>query len=526
MGAIFKLEHANIMAYATSRSSGAPRVLRRHLHEYLEVLAYNPREYLVPERGFDRWPEEVAETARKALTLLEEVRSSDDIGVVSPAAVERVLDELRSEFSAYSIYALAVGADSRLRDEAQKLARRPMYGQMLVLIPIYDRSDRNFETLDPVPVFSRAIHSAPDWPGFLFWTSTGVSAFAPLDRFEELAAELEAAQDGAPRSRRLRPFPFPFPLPAAYDDVLRRWSSKRPTYRRLLHLSDLHFGTDHALQNQALLDGELREVVRTVDRVVITGDLFDSPRPSYATLFTNFRNNITHLARGREPIVIPGNHDQRMLGNVGRDFEQIASIGARKVVVDDDSEMIFACFNSSERGSFARGKIPTSQFRQLGGEYRTLTAARNELKRYLPIVLVHHHPFSFDVTPETWVQRALAAIGLREEKFLEMVNAGDLHQWCIDWDIRTILHGHKHKARYIEREVVGSDSRRALLTAIGCGSSLGAEGSPVSYNLLEWDATAQRWIASIFQSVNGGAFRETVAAISADAPVRSVDKGR
>jgi hypothetical protein len=191
-------------------------------------------------------------------------------------------------------------------------------------------------------------------------------------------------------------------------------------------------------------------------------------------------------------------------------------MGSRRVVVDDDSEMIFVGFNSSERGSFARGKIPVSQFRSLGGEYRTQLAARPELKRYLPLVLVHHHPFSFDVAPETWVQKALRMFGLREESFLEMVNASDLHTWCADWDIRTILHGHKHKARYVERSVRRSDQTEVNLTAIGCGSSLGAEGSPVSYNVLDWEPSIQRWVASIYESVNGGAFRERLATVSPD----------
>jgi hypothetical protein len=65
----------------------------------------------------------------------------------------------------------------------------------------------------------------------------------------------------------------------------------------------------------------------------------------------------------------------------------------------------------------------------------------------------------------------------------------------------------------MEREVTRSTDR-INLTAIGCGSSLGAEGVPVSYNMLEWDPKTQRWIVSFLESVNGGAFRETVAAVS------------
>lgn len=158
------------------------------------------------------------------------------------------------------------------------------------------------------------------------------------------------------------------------------------------------------------------------------------------------------------------------------------------------------------------GKIPSAQFKALGAEYQTLLTANEALKRYLPLVLVHHHPFSFDVAPETWVQKALRMFGLREETFLEMVNASDLHTWCADWDIRTILHGHKHKA--LERSVQRSDKKEVSLTAIGCGSSLGAEGYPVSYNVLEWVPSSQRWVASIYESVNGGRFLERLATVS------------
>lgn len=509
MGAIFKLEHANIMAYVTSRSYAPPRVLRQHLGEFLDVLSYEAKRYLIPERGFEPWPAEMAAIAREAASRLRENHSPDERPVVPPPLLGHLLEKLRNEFAAYPLYALAVGSGDGVKDIARELASAPMHGQLLVLIPENGVTERNFEVLDPVPAFSTALHAAPDWPGFVFWTQTGASAFAKVHEADELVHRLRDAQYEA-RPRR----PFPFPTNSGFDYVLQEWSKRNPRkYRRLLHLSDLHFGTEDATENQAILDAELSEIVQNVDRVVITGDLFDTPSKNYATLFTNFKNNITRLAGGREPIAITGNHDQRMIGLFGEDYKQIALIGSQKIVVDDQCKMIFICFNSSEKGSFARGRITESQFRQLGGEYRTLTASRPEVKCYLPIVLVHHHPFSFEVPPETLVQKALKAIGLGDEKLLVLANSEELHHWCMDWNVKTILHGHKHKARYVERLVMRA-SDHAVLTAIGCGSSLGAEGSPVSYNMLEWEPNSQRWIASFFESINGGAFRETVAAVS------------
>jgi len=44
------------------------------------------------------------------------------------------------------------------------------------------------------------------------------------------------------------------------------------------------------------------------------------------------------------------------------------------------------------------------------------------------------------------------------------------------------------------------------VTAIGCGTSLGAEGFPVSYNIVHWNDQRRQWMARFFESKNGGPF--------------------
>ena len=518
MGARFELRHANLMAYVTSRSFGAPRTARGDLHDFLFALKYEPQRFLIPERGFEPWPEYISEIASEALAKMEQSNQTGQDEIVSGGAVERLLEELRSELSDYSVFALAVGESSELRHIAERLAQEPLYGELLVLIPDYHESSRNFEVLDPIPAFSVALHSAAEWPGMAFWTPNGTSAFVPLGKLEGIGSELQRAAEGRhfrdERGRRRR-HRFGFGEgPRMFDSLIRSWSERGgPRNRRLLHLSDLHFGTRHATENQPLLDAELREVVKSVDRVVITGDLMDSPSEEYFNRFAAFRNSISHLSNGVEPLSITGNHDQRMKGIFGKNYEQVANLKSTGVEVDESAEMSFILLNSSVDGAIARGAVTTNQLKRVGAEYRTLTAARPEIKSYLPVVLVHHHPFSFDLPPETFVQRALKAVGLREESMLELVDAEDLHRWCLDWGFSTILHGHKHKARYVTK-LIERDGRKMALTSIGCGSSLGAEGSPVSYNLIEWNSERQRWIASFFESVNGGAFKETVTSVS------------
>lgn len=508
------------MAYLTSRSFAAPRVPRQDLEEFLDVFIDNPEQYLIPERGFEPWPKQVAEIARRARARLDgssynsNIPSERQIGeqnVVNGRVVEDLLSELRSEFSYYPLYALAVGQGDGLREKAESLARLRLYGNLLVLIPEQFYGERNFNVIDPVPSFSVGLHAASQWPGFVFWTLNGASCFCQFDAVDKFVSVLQSViDDGNERRHPWRGF-------RNLDAIIETWeewgSSWGTESRRLLHLSDLHFGTKYATENQPFLNAELRDVVKKVDRVVITGDLFDTPDKHFATEFTTFRDNITYLSGGTEPISITGNHDQRMRGIWGKDYEQVARIGPSRVEVDDKAKMIFICFNSSEGGRLARGEISASQFRSIGAEYRNLLAARSELKLYLPIVLVHHHPFSFEAEPEGWLERAMNKIRFSLEPTLVLKNPEKLYEWCVDWDIKTILHGHKHKARYVEREVSHA-GKNMLLTAIGCGSSLGAEDSPVSYNLLEWEPTKQKWVASFHESTNGGAFRELAVSIS------------
>lgn len=515
MGARFELRHANLMAYVTSRSYGPPRSHRGDLWDFLFALRYQARDFLIPERGFEPWPEYVSEIAGRAIQKLEEdVHAKSE--VVSGAAVGRVLEDLRMELSDYSLFALAVGSSHEIREAAERLARKPLDGELLVLIPDFREQDSNFEVLDPIPAFSVALHAASDWPGIAFWTPNGSSAFVPIRAFYDLFGDLEDALHADfdhPRRYRRHAFSRAGGI-GTFDRLVKSWAIKHtPNSRRLLHLSDLHFGTRHATENQPLLDAELSEVVKSVQRVVITGDLIDSPKEDYFQRFSAFKGSLTRLSGGKEPISITGNHDQRVKGIIGDSYKQVANLKSSGVELDENAEMVFIMLNSSIDGSFARGKITSAQFKRVATEYRSLTASREDVKRFLPVVLVHHHPFSFELPPETFLQRALSSIGVREEALLELEDAADLHRWCLDWGFPTILHGHKHKRRYLSRPIT-YDGRTQELTAIGCGSSLGAEGSPVSYNLLEWNSERGRWVASFFESVNGGAFREVGLSVS------------
>jgi predicted phosphodiesterase len=420
------------------------------------------------------------------------------------------------ELSDYSLFALAIGRTRDIQKAAERLSREPLHGELLVLIPHFREQKSNFEVLDPIPAFSVALHAASDWPGMAFWTPNGSSAFVPIRALDELVPDLHEALRGHfdhPRRYRRHRLPGMGGF-RTFDRLVKSWADRyTPSSRRLLHLSDLHFGTRDATENQQLLDAELSEVVKSAQRVVITGDLLNSPNEGYFQQFSVFKGSLTRLSGGKEPISITGNHDQRWKGILGSDYKQVANLKSSGVELDQDAEMAFLMLNSSIKGQLARGQITPAQFKRVAAEFRSLTAARSDVKRFLPVVLVHHHPFSFNLPAETFLQRALSRIGVREEALLELKDAAELHRWCLDWGFPTILHGHKHKRRYVSKPITHG-GRTIELTAIGCGSSLGAEGSPISYNLLEWNPERGRWVASFFESVNGGAFVEVGLSVS------------
>ena len=55
----------------------------------------------------------------------------------------------------------------------------------------------------------------------------------------------------------------------------------------------------------------------------------------------------------------------------------------------------------------------------------------SELKSYLPIVLVHHHPFSFEAEPEGWLESVMNRIGFSLEPTLVLKNPEKLYEGYI-----------------------------------------------------------------------------------------------
>jgi hypothetical protein len=141
---------------------------------------------------------------------------------------------------------------------------------------------------------------------------------------------------------------------------------------------------------------------------------------------------------------------------------------------------------------------------------------------YLKIALVHHHPYPYPASREAPILDPRSWIG--REEFMQMEDATEFLTWCSSRDIRLVLHGHKHIPRLIHDLVAEGDwqgAERRRLTTVGCGSSLGANGRELSYNIIEWQPESRSWNVDFrVAPADGRNFRS--AAIESQAATLSV----
>ena len=186
--------------------------------------------------------------------------------------------------------------------------------------------------------------------------------------------------------------------------------------KRLVHLSDLHFG-----RVSPALEGPLIEAVTGIapDLVVISGDLTQRARDS------QFRAARGFLDRLPAPwLAVPGNHDTPLDNIAARMFRPFD--GYRTHICEDlepvheDEDMVVAGVNTVNRFSWQRGKVGSGRLARLESR---LQGAGNRLK-----VAVLHHPLEHGPGTDKRLMRGagrtLAALG---RTGADVVLSGHLH---------------------------------------------------------------------------------------------------
>lgn len=348
--------------------------------------------------------------------------------------------------------------------------------------------------IDPTPPVLVASQELDAWPGIVLWSPTGHCALIPMSALLEVLNELREIGDAAPHQQ-------PVEMLRRYDQALvARGTPQRSP--KLLQLSDLHFGTREAAACHVLLSNHLDRVVKKVGRVVITGDLMETPKPDNLSEFDAFVSRIAIISRDN-PIVIPGNHDEReTYGSFGRSLEQVVRLDRQAVAVDHQLRCVFLGFDSTLDARLAEGFVSEEQTRRVAGQLELEISRSPEVEGYLCVALVHHHPLKLEAAKDE---------GFREyfeeyfkEKVLGMREGKRFLRWCAKRGAMLVLHGHKHRPRRRDAWVsIGSSELRKVMV-VGCGTSLGVRERPLGYNLITWDVTGKAWSANFFESEPDG----------------------
>ena len=241
--------------------------------------------------------------------------------------------------------------------------------------------------------------------------------------------------------------------------------------RKIVHLSDLHFGR---------VDGELLDPLRnriealTPHLVVVSGDLTQRAKPH------QFREARAFLDSLPQPqLVVPGNHDvplynvfQRFLSPLGK-YKRIVTRDLTPEFMDD--EIAVVGINTARSLVFKDGRINSEQVAHVKSRLCNLD------NRVVKIV-VTHHPFDVpeDHDDSEIVDKAVRAMQAFSECGADVMLAGHLHK--------------SHTVQSTERYKTAGHA--ALLVQAGTATSTRARGETNTFNCLKVtadDIEIERW---------------------------------
>lgn len=310
----------------------------------------------------------------------------------------------------------------------------------------------------------------------------------------------------------------------------------------ILHLSDLHFGINHAYRNplageepisKAMLIDELVEDIKNYKKdiydniglILITGDLTWSANPH------EFSNAVQFIKQLKEEfglgnqhiIVVPGNHDIEWLDKDGvidhnaelnyRNFyrevynvkpnDELLKIGRFNIGGENVCIIAMNSCRLESKENAGYGYVGNDQLRKI----QTYFSDKSEID-YI-IALLHHH-----VLPVNYIEE----YDPKSKRVSMLLDAESVVRTLISCEVCTTLHGHQHQPYYskLKRFVPGyiRDGHKTNLDGEICiigGGSLGVNQQKVNmigrntYNIL-YRENGELQIITRIKSGNGMGF--------------------
>ncbi|MBM9596247.1 metallophosphoesterase family protein [Roseitranquillus sediminis] len=239
--------------------------------------------------------------------------------------------------------------------------------------------------------------------------------------------------------------------------------------RRILHVSDLHFGRDRAELLRPLIDTINR---LSPDLVAISGDFTQRAR------LGQYRAARTFLSHLEPPTIsVPGNHDtplDNLFERLVRPWHRYRRYIDRNLEPSfEDEEISLAGVNTVNQYSWQRGLFRSRAIRRVCAAF-----GRKHERRRMHIVMVHHPLEHTPGVDKRLMRGARDALDELHECGADIVLSGHLHTW---------------------RAEPFADRSGLLLVQAGTSLSTRVRGEPNDFNLLSIEGrrvTVERYCAA------------------------------
>ncbi len=250
----------------------------------------------------------------------------------------------------------------------------------------------------------------------------------------------------------------------------------------IAHLSDLHVGSDSDeawISIKRLLSEERPHLL------IVTGDLAENPWPR---LHKTVKEKLIDLcdacgmpknALERRLLIIPGNHDCGIKGNIGLwpvtwwPMKSHFSVWLKKpYALFEKDKIVFFLFDSNPTlYRFATGYVSSTALDTFDSEWTNMQKQVHGFDEFIKIALVHHHPLPIPYSEHF-------------ESYLVLRNAGEFVRRLTQKKIDLILHGHKHNQVVSNLELGTVMSGDIPLTVIASGATTKRQEAPNGCNLI------------------------------------------
>jgi 3',5'-cyclic AMP phosphodiesterase CpdA len=247
--------------------------------------------------------------------------------------------------------------------------------------------------------------------------------------------------------------------------------------RRLIHLSDLHFGRI----DSKLLDPLVRQVHEAKPHlVVVSGDLTQRAKSH------QFREARAFLERLPRPqLVVPGNHDVP-LWNVFMRFARPLARYRRYITADDgpfhsDEEIAVVGLNTARSLVIKGGRVNEEQLDALRQKFKSTG-------EHVTRVVATHHPFDLpsDQDKDDLAGRAKLAMQVFAECRTDLLLAGHMHEGDVD-NTAERYHIEGYSAVVVHAGSATSTRTRGALNSFNL---IDIEPSCIVVTRRDWDAGA------------------------------------